>query len=150
MTKKEHKKLMDLQLTCSHSDLGSCLFPCPWCGIYGFYAMKDTPNKVMRACKWCGVWQKFKGKPYRCILLGCKKCKKFDHTENNLDKPCEICGEKMIQYKHPIEQMPDYPNRDDMLTVWEIKEDVYNIHQYPKYGHKISKELINLMLNGKQ
>ena len=137
-----HQEEIDLSLSCQHSEMGSCIIPCPWCGIYGFYSPKITPNKIARACKWCGIWQNEAGETYRCIFLWCTKCYNTDYTKDNLNKPCEQCGIKMVQVKWPIDGLLElnYLHR-------EIKKEVYMIHQYQTYGHKISKEFIDLILD---
>src|SRR3990167_9906307 len=61
-------------VSCGHSLLGSCIIPCPWCGVYGFYGPKIVPNKIIRACKWCGIWQKQNGEFFRAIGLICQDC----------------------------------------------------------------------------
>lgn len=102
--------------------------PCPKCKKVGFYAPIKFPpeaseDKIIRkyrACKFCGFWQdvpgypgtRNEGRPFYCIPLRCMnpKCRTFNYTKENLDKPCEVkgCGTKCELSKWPI----DDPNHE--------------------------------------
>ena len=124
--------------------LGNCFEKCPWCGVYGFYSPKETENKIMRCCKWCGVWQKFEGEPYRCVYLWCQKCSNTEYTKENLNKPCQQCGDtNLTVVKWPVDLTGD---EHLIYMADEIKKEVYMIHQYRFYPQKINAELVSLML----
>lgn len=109
---------------CDHPIMGDCSLKCPWCGVYGFYSPKETPNNVMRTCKWCGYWQKSMGEPYKCHILACldQECRSGTFTENNLKKPCDICGGPTKEIKWPTED-PDH-------SFWNLKAKIYKEHGY--------------------
>lgn len=140
---------MKLNMTCNHSYLGSCIIPCPNCGIYGFYGPKSDKKDVVEivkkegelkfknqvelfkhlegsrhyaGCKYCGFWQDVGCEPYFCYPIYCHSCGGFGWTQNDKNKPCDRCdGEaKRIDIKSVMQSLE------------EIRKEIYMIHQYPK------------------
>ncbi len=88
-TEKQWEEEMKRSFFCGrHWGAGSCIIPCPRCGVIGFYGPRggSSQGRKYRACKFCGFWQevwgsifnKRGGKPYRCIAIYCEKCKTLD------------------------------------------------------------------------
>jgi len=125
-TLKEWEKEMKMNRACSCPGLGSCLIPCPWCKIIGFYGPRIVGERKYRACKFCGWWQEIdNGEPYRCIALYCESCGIYDWTQPKEEKdfkPCEKCGLKYKKFQWAI----DYPEH----PFWDRKREIYKIHKY--------------------
>lgn len=114
--------------------LGTANLPCPSCKTIGFYGPRiyplppAEPNRKYRACKFCGLWQDVPGYPgtrqagklFYCIPLRCTKCRTFQYTEYNLNKPCEKnCG--------GICQKDNWPVDDQNHELHKDKEQIYKL-----------------------
>ena len=119
------KEMVRVQL-CNHSKLGSCLIPCPWCNIIGFYSPRVARERKYRACKFCGWWQEVDGgEPYRCIALYCDACGIYDWTQPKEEKDFKFCEKCKQQYKTFLWAI-DYPEH----PFWEGKKELYRMHNY--------------------
>ena len=124
------------QESCRHSIFGACSFPCPDCGVYGFYGVCHVDERKYVVCKWCGNGCDVGGEPFQCKYEICRKCfpeKEFTNfTRKEIGSrdsqgfgitqqpghPCPTCETKMAVYTFEVHPLKAF------------KDELYEIHMY--------------------
>ncbi len=122
---------------CEHSQLGSCSLPCPQCKEVGFYSPRqafadDKKVRKYRACKFCGFWQEAwgdvynerGGAPYRCKMMHCSDCKRYD-WKVPWAKELGPCGKCRSENTEEVAWPSDDPNH----PFHTLKEQIRQAHE---------------------